>query len=929
MAKKKKKSRASLEADSPATTPSNKTPTPIVTESQPAVVDLLSLRLVKSSTPPVKSLKYAPLILLNEADADQLDVLTGDQVLLLLTTTTETTSSSKTLEIQQTAIARAQIANTSAGYSSPVKYSLAPKTQRSKLTPGSCHIFPVSLANSLVGAEHSAAAPPNEPTTPVVQTPPPRATPSSSSKSKFSFAKGRGGDALISTPTKAAATTTPASPRTPSSLATTRNLWIVPLESSLGDRIAPFICRTATRIQITTASSNSNSNFNSKLDDQSSLGQRLVLAHTVGSYVSNHTRFPLSFQGQAADCQVCQIETKETTPLVRTTQKSENDVVTEALAKLSLVETAEGGDLLLEALKSMDEKEMATTVTLYKITNETLVRFGDDDEDKDNSNNKDTTKDTESSPRKTLVAGMESTVEQVQTLLSTPLLHPELFQAGGLRPPKGVLLHGPSGTGKSCLALQVAHNLQQQSSETNNGVHVEHVHCTSLQSQTALVGQAERRLVQVFQSAKRPRPGKSASLVILDDVHLICPRRQGTNLGADRLSATLLALLDGLDSSSGESSSSESSTPYPMVILAITTNPSLLDPALRRPGRLDSEVEVPLPDEPSTRSQILQFQLESLGAKASLSQTEWLALARLAKGFTGADLKLAVKEALRATVLHKERQATMGGTIITVNKENLEKAIRSTKPSAIKAVTVEIPQVHWSSIGGMDSVKHQLREAIELPLTHGHMFQKLGIRPPRGVLLYGPPGCSKTLMARALATEGHMNFLAVKGPELLSKWLGESERALASLFRRARLASPSVIFFDEVDAIASKRGGSNSGGERLLSQLLTELDGIQSKNDAAKKQRVVVVCATNRPDLLDSALMRPGRIDRMIYVGVPDEESRFGILQISLQGKACADDIDVSVTLCMEQEMGYRTNIFLRLLTWLMERSAVACLVQS
>jgi SpoVK/Ycf46/Vps4 family AAA+-type ATPase len=465
-----------------------------------------------------------------------------------------------------------------------------------------------------------------------------------------------------------------------------------------------------------------------------------------------------------------------------------------------------------------------------------------------------------------------------------------LFQSGGLRPPKGVLLHGPSGTGKSSLALQVAHNLQQQSSQNSNGVHVEHVQCTSLQSQTALVGQAERRLVQVFQSAKRPRPGKSASLVILDDVHLICPRRQGTNLGADRLSATLLALLDGLDSSSSESSSSESSTPYPMVILAVTTNPSLLDPALRRPGRLDSEVEVPLPDEPSTRSQILQFQLESLGAKASLSQTEWLTLARLAKGFTGADLKLAVKEALRAT---------MEGTIIIVNKENLEKAIRSTKPSAIKAVTVEIPQVHWSSIGGMDSVKHQLREAIELPLTHGHMFQKLGIRPPRGVLLYGPPGCSKTLMARALATEGHMNFLAVKGPELLSKWLGESERALASLFRRARLASPSVIFFDEVDAIASKRGGSNSGGERLLSQLLTELDGIQSKNDAAKKQRVVVVCATNRPDLLDSALMRPGRIDRMIYVGVPDEESRFGILQISLQGKAIADDIDVSVTYCM------------------------------
>lgn len=225
----------------------------------------------------------------------------------------------------------------------------------------------------------------------------------------------------------------------------------------------------------------------------------------------------------------------------------------------------------------------------------------------------------------------------------------------------------------------------------------------------------------------------------------------------------------------------------------------------------------------------------------------------------------------------------------------IEKAIRSTKPSAIKAVTVEVPRVPWSAIGGMEDVKGQLRDAIELPLNHSETFQRLGIRPPRGVLLYGPPGCSKTLMARALATEGHMNFLAVKGPELLSKWLGESERTLAALFRRARLASPSVIFFDEVDAIASKRGGNSSGGgERLLSQLLTELDGIQqSKDGSGREGRVVIVCATNRPDLLDSALMRPGRIDRMIYVGVPDENSREKILELGVR-KSCAEDIDIS-----------------------------------
>lgn len=206
---------------------------------------------------------------------------------------------------------------------------------------------------------------------------------------------------------------------------------------------------------------------------------------------------------------------------------------------------------------------------------------------------------------------------------------------------------------------------------------------------------------------------------------------------------------------------------------------------------------------------------------------------------------------------------------------------------------MEVPSVPWSSIGGMDDVKEQLKDAIELPLNHSETFHRLGIRPPRGVLLYGPPGCSKTLMARALATEGQMNFLAVKGPELLSKWLGESERALAALFRRARLASPAIIFFDEVDAIASKRGGNSSGGgERLLSQLLTELDGIQqSKDRTGRDVRVLIVCATNRPDCLDSALMRPGRIDRMIYVGVPDEKSREKILQLGIK-KSCAPGID-------------------------------------
>ena len=256
------------------------------------------------------------------------------------------------------------------------------------------------------------------------------------------------------------------------------------------------------------------------------------------------------------------------------------------------------------------------------------------------------------------------------------------------------------------------------------------------------------------------------------------------------------------------------------MILATTSDPSSLDPALRRPGRLDSEVEVPIPDD-AARSEILKFLLERLAcgtgesvvATPELSDVELLSVARLAKGFTGADCKLAIKEAVRSAVLKDmgeggARDASI--STIRVSLDELNHAIRLTKPSTIRAVSVEVPEVPWSSIGGMDEVKKLLREAIELPITHSHMFESLGVQPPRGVLLYGPPGCSKTLMARALATEGNMNFLAVKGPELLSKWLGESERALASLFRRARMASPCVIFFDEIDGVGRARTfGSN------------------------------------------------------------------------------------------------------------------------
>jgi len=451
------------------------------------------------------------------------------------------------------------------------------------------------------------------------------------------------------------------------------------------------------------------------------------------------------------------------------------------------------------------------------------------------------------------------------------------------------------------MAAQIANDLSFIPDMMN--VHVRLVQCADILSSTAIVGEAEHILTGIFQEAEK-RDG--SSLIILDEIHLICPRRGGMggsgSLGVDQLAGTLLALLDGIGSSSSQSNNVKSSEGgRGLVVLAITTDPSLLDPALRRPGRLDVEVEVPVPDD-NARAEILRFHISQLMTAQQASEVDITALAKIAKGFTGADCKLAVKEAVRnylsRTQHIDEKKSEQQNSLIPIEYTDLEHAIRITKPSAIKSVAVEVPKVPWSAIGGMDDVKALLKESIELPSTHPHLFEMMRVPPPKGILLYGPPGCSKTLMARAIATEGNMNFLAVKGPELLSKWLGESERALASLFRRARLASPSVIFFDEMDAIASKRGGGGGGGDRLLSQLLTELDGVTSGGNSStsdgRKGRVIVVGATNRPDVLDPALTRPGRMDRMIHVGLPDEKGRQGIFKIGLSGKDCHEDVDVS-----------------------------------
>lgn len=910
--------------------------------SKPLVksVDVISLRILDGSPPVVRrSPKYEPTIILHDEDAGVLDVAVGDRAFVI-----SAVHSNLLHDVKSIAIARVKIIDSD-------------NHRKNKLNAGYCYLHPRSLAESVLcdeedrepepvctptisktslaesflcdeeDREHELVSTPTiskatDAASKVPMTPPPHSssvpspTPTSSSNRKFSFNKGGGGDLLIS----------PTTPITPSSISTHKkkrpkiSVYIVPFDSCFGDTLASLFCRNANVLSIQQKKSPSEMKIQQSqarahiLSSGNSLRQRLVVASIADEYVCNGTFLSVSMGGQNIKCRVeraiddsFKVLKLESNIKIDQPKNSENASFLSDFERLSIHKTDESS-IKINTIVSSDETDnleirLASALSLigdnqrnklmlYRVNSSTKVIFVKDDiRDDDIIENYQDTKivDDDKAVSKSIqcrnmVAGLDETLKEIQSALETPLLYPELFHSSNvsLRPPNGILLHGPSGTGKSLIALQIGATFE------SNDCHVIRIQCTVLQSQSAFVGEAEHRLVQIFSDAQKPREMKKGCLLILDDIHLICPRRGGMNVGMDRLASTALALMDGMKSVT--TSTSTTNHYYPVVVLGVTTNPALLDPALRRPGRLDSEIEVPLPDQLDDRFQILRFQLSQLEAETNFSDSEWLSLARLAKGFTGADLMLAAKEALRNTLLLSAYGRNVTYSII-------EKAIRSTKPSAIKAISVEVPSVPWSSIGGMDDVKEQLKDAIELPLNHSETFHRLGIRPPRGVLLYGPPGCSKTLMARALATEGQMNFLAVKGPELLSKWLGESERALAALFRRARLASPAIIFFDEVDAIASKRGGNSSGGgERLLSQLLTELDGIQqSKDRTGRDVRVLIVCATNRPDCLDSALMRPGRIDRMIYVGVPDEKSREKILQLGIK-KSCAPGIDVSYT---------------------------------
>lgn len=457
------------------------------------------------------------------------------------------------------------------------------------------------------------------------------------------------------------------------------------------------------------------------------------------------------------------------------------------------------------------------------------------------------------------VGGLSKELDLLRSQTELPLRFPQYFARFNTEPERGILLYGPPGTGKTMLLKAMARDAQD--------VHILRVNGPSLYSK--YLGESESKLRAVFEEAERFAP----AIIFVDEIDALAPKRDGDDTGEteSRVVATLLTLMDGMKPGGR------------VVLVGATNRPNKLDPALRRPGRLGQEIEIGIPDAHGRR-QILELMLGRM--PHHLGAAEITDLADKTHGYVGADLQALVREAVLNVVKHglkQERELTS----MFVGKEDLDAAFLAVQPSAMREIALELPKVHWSDIGGQSTTIQRLRETVEWPIQRRDAFDRLGISPPRGVLLYGPPGCSKTLLAKALATEAGLNFLAVKGPELFNKYVGESERAIREVFHKARQAAPSIIFFDEIDALSVARGEGEAGGDRVLTSLLNEMDGIEALNE------VVVLAATNRPDVIDSALMRPGRLDRLIYVSPPDLEARRQILLIQFAKMAIDDDVDL------------------------------------
>ncbi|OYT34867.1 AAA family ATPase [Archaeoglobales archaeon ex4484_92] len=537
------------------------------------------------------------------------------------------------------------------------------------------------------------------------------------------------------------------------------------------------------------------------------------------------------------------------------------------------------------------------------------------------------------------IGGLKRELRLVREMIELPLKHPELFQRLGIEPPKGVLLYGPPGTGKTLIAKAVA-----------NEVDAHFISISGPEIMSKYYGESEQRLREIFDEAKENAP----SIIFIDEIDSIAPKREEVTGEVERrVVAQLLALLDGLEAR-GQ-----------VIVIAATNRPGAIDPALRRPGRFDREIEIGVPDREG-RKEILQIHTRGMPLEPEFRREEVISilelfknderfrkdevkrfineirslkddreipeklrknveiyrevkarlidgmleeLADLTNGFVGADLEALAKEA----AMHALRERMETGEIdieaeeipeevlenLVVTKEDFMEALKNIEPSAMREVLVEVPKMKWDDVGGLEHAKQELKEAVEWPLKYPDVFSSTNIKPPKGILLYGPPGTGKTLLAKAVANESNANFISVKGPELLSKWVGESEKHVREMFRKARQVAPCVIFFDEIDSLAPRRGGIGDSHvtERVVSQLLTELDGLEELKD------VVVIAATNRPDLVDPALLRPGRIERHIYIPPPDIEARKEIFKIHLRGKPLADD--VSIEELAERTEGY------------------------
>jgi transitional endoplasmic reticulum ATPase len=466
------------------------------------------------------------------------------------------------------------------------------------------------------------------------------------------------------------------------------------------------------------------------------------------------------------------------------------------------------------------------------------------------------------------IGGLRDEVKRVREMIELPLRHPEVFERLGVEAPKGVLLHGPPGTGKTLLARAVA-------SETN----VNFVSIGGPEIMSKYHGESEEHLRDIFKEAQENAP----TILFIDEIDSIAPKREEvTGETERRVVAQMLSLMDGLKSRGK------------VVVIGATNRPDALDPALRRPGRFDREIEIGVPDRDG-RLEILQIHTRGMPLAEDIDLEKY---ANLTHGYVGADLSALTKEAamlsLRRIVpdLNLEDESIPVEVLnrITVTNDDFRGALREMQPSSLREVLVERPNVHWADIGGLEEAKRELREAVEWPIKYGRLFDRLGAVPPKGVLMHGPPGTGKTMLAKAVATESEANFISVKGPEFLSKWVGESEKAVRETFRKARQAAPCIIFMDEIDSIAPSRGGGEGDShvtERVISQMLTEMDGLEGLQD------VVVVAATNRMDIVDPALLRPGRFDRLVKIPEPDLEARKQILRIHTAKKPLAEDVDL------------------------------------